>query len=150
VNELRDSIKGRYFDAIFELLRYNQLQDSFDFIAEALTAAGGDFYAVPGKGHEVAVTVSTKKKKDGTFVAAIYIGGTDVLRSKADAWDFADGIKQHSEIDPDTLNERLIKELVIPTRSLKVTYTPGATAQEKTLYIPRGWTVRKGPIDDLI
>ncbi|MCZ8173068.1 MAG: caspase family protein, partial [Brevundimonas sp.] len=102
--ELRSAIKSGYFDEIFELQRYNQLQDSFDFIGEALTAAGGDFYAVPGKGHEVAVTVSTKKKKDGTFVEAIYIGGADVLRSKADAWDSAEGIKQHSEIDPGTLN----------------------------------------------
>jgi hypothetical protein len=148
--ELRKSIKGGYFDAIFELQRYNHLQHSFDFIADALTAAGGDFYAVPGKGHEVAVTVSTKKKNDCTFVEAIYIGGVDVLRAKADAWDSADGIKQHSKIDPETLNERLIKELVVPSRSLKLTYTPGAAAQEEALYIPWGWTVRKGPLDDLI
>ncbi|MBF0246594.1 MAG: caspase family protein [Alphaproteobacteria bacterium] len=142
--ELRDSIKDRYFDAIFDLQRHNQLQNSFDFIAEALTAAGGDFYAVPGKGHEVAVTVSTKRNKRNTFVEAIYIGGADVLRSKADAWDIADGAKQHSMINPDTLKERLIMELVVPTRSLKITYTPGAAAQEETLYIPHGWTVRKG------
>ena len=146
--ELRTSVKGRYFNQAFELQKYSQLQDSFDFIAEALTAAGGDFYAVPGKGHEVAVTVSTKKKKDGTFVEAIYIDGVDVLRSKADAWDFADGVQQHAEIEPETLNERLVKELVVPARSLKVTYTPGSSALAETLYIPRGWTVRKGQIDD--
>lgn len=148
--ELRTSIKGDYFDATFDLQRYSQLQESFDFIAESLTAAGGEFYAVPGKGHEVAVTVSTKKGKDGAVIEAIYIGGADVLRSKADAWDFVDGAKLHNEIDPDTLNEQLIRELVVPTRSLKITYTPGAAAKEETLLIPRGWTVRKGQLDDLI
>lgn len=37
-----------------------------------------------------------------------------MLRAKADAWDFADGAQQHSEMDPVSLNARLIKELVVP------------------------------------
>jgi hypothetical protein len=78
--ELRKSIKGQFFDKLFELQRHQNLKSSFDFIAEALTAAGGDFFAVPGKGHDLAVTVSTAKKKGALFVDAIYVGGVNVLR----------------------------------------------------------------------
>jgi hypothetical protein len=50
--KLRKRIKTRYLDEIFELQQYEELKPSFDFIADALTATGGDFHAVPGKGHE--------------------------------------------------------------------------------------------------
>ena len=83
--KLRERVKRKYFEEIFELQQHDALKDSFEFIAKALTVAGGDFYAVPGKGHELSVTVSTKKTKDGTIVDAIYIGGTDVLQIK-DEW----------------------------------------------------------------
>jgi hypothetical protein len=56
---LRKSIKGQFFDELFDLQRHRDLKGSFDFIAEALIAAGGNFFAVPGKGHDLAVTVST-------------------------------------------------------------------------------------------
>ena len=78
----RDGIKGRYFDEVFKLQQYEEVKNSFDFIAQSLTATGGDFYAVPGKGHDVSVTVATKKTKDGNIVKSIYIGGVDVLQSK--------------------------------------------------------------------
>ena len=64
----RKLLKRQHLDEVFELQKYEELKPSFDFIADALTANGGDFYTVPGKGHELAVTVSTKKKKDGWWL----------------------------------------------------------------------------------
>jgi hypothetical protein len=61
--KLRDQIKSGYFDELFELQRYAELKDSFDFIAEALSAAHGNFYTLPGKDHDLAVTVATKKSQ---------------------------------------------------------------------------------------
>lgn len=41
--KLRRRIKNDYFDELFNLQRHSELADSFQFIAEALTAAGGSF-----------------------------------------------------------------------------------------------------------
>ena len=141
---VRKKIKVGMFSEVFDLQRYGDLQPSFDFIAEALTAARADFYAVPGKGHDLAVSVSTKKKKDGLFVDAIYVGGVDVLRAEEDAWDTDDGKPFYMRIDPDRLNQQLSEELVVPVRALKITYTMSEAAKADELRIPMGWTVSKG------
>jgi hypothetical protein len=64
-----------------------ELKSSFDFIAEALAAARGDFYTLPGKDHDLAVTVATNLVKKGYCVEAVYVDGADVLRAQPDAWD---------------------------------------------------------------
>jgi hypothetical protein len=69
----------------------------------------------------VAVTVSAKKE-DGYVVAAVYVGGANVLRPGEDAWDI-DGNKFYSRMGADRLNGMLTEELVVPTHLLKVTYT---------------------------
>lgn len=144
--ELRKKIKGGMFSEVFDLQRYNDLKSSFEFIAEALTAARADFYAVPGKGHDLAVSVSTKKKKDGLLVDAIYVGGVDVLRAEEDAWDTGDGKPFYMRIDAARLNQQLSEELVVPIRALKITYTMVEAAKADELRIPMGWTVRKGGV----
>jgi hypothetical protein len=141
--ELRDKIKTGYFNELFWLQRHARLKDSFEFIAEALTAARADFYALPGKGHEVAVTVSAAKRADGYAVNAIYFGGVNVLRPEEGAWDSDDGEKSYSPLGPDLLNERLTEELVVPTHLLKVSYTPAEAGDDRMLRVPVGWTVRK-------
>lgn len=139
----RDKIKGKYFDEVFELQQYEEVKDSFDFIAESLTATGDDFYAVPGKGHDLSVTVATKKRADGNVVHSIYIGGVNVLRIGGE-WTDADPM--YGRTDTDRLNTLLSQELVVPARLLKITYTP---ANPDDLRIARGWTVRKRqPSDD--
>jgi hypothetical protein len=142
--ELRKKIKSGRFSEAFDLQRYSDLKSSFDFIAEALTAARADLYVVPGKGHDLAVSVSTKKKKDGLFVDAIYVGGVDVLRAEEDAWDTGDGKPVYTRIDADRLNDQLSEQLVVPVRALKITYTMAEAAKADELRIPMGWTVRKG------
>jgi len=139
--KLREGLKNRLFEEVFELQQYEELKDSFEFIAEALTATGGDFYAVPGKGHELAVTVSTKKK-DGLLVDAIYIGGHDVLRIEH-AWG-ADEVR-YASTEPKDLIDRLRDQLFLPARLLKVSFTPKEAVSADELLIPSHWTVQKQP-----
>ena len=139
--ELRSKIKKGFFSEVFELQRFADLKASFDFIAEALTAARADFHAVPGKGHELAVAVSAKKHKGSLVVDAIYVGGADVLRPKEDAWDSDDGERFYARIGAERVNEMLSEQLVVPARLLKVTYTPGEAGLSDELGFPTGWTV---------
>ena len=142
--ELRKKIKKGMFSEVFELQRYQALRSSFDFIADALQAARADFYVVPGKGHDLAVSISTKKKKGGFFVEAIYVGGVDVMRAEEDSWDTDDGKPYYMRISADQLNRELSEELVVPARSLKITYTVADAATSDELRVPMGWTVQKG------
>jgi hypothetical protein len=140
---LRKSIKGQFFDELFDLQRHRDLKGSFDFIAEALIAAGGNFFAVPGKGHDLAVTVSTTKKEGTRSVDAIYVGGENVLREAEDPWLDADGNPIYSRTTPTHLEDELSEQMVVPARLLKVTYTPKEAGKADDLRIPKGWTVRK-------
>ncbi len=142
--KLREEIKGRCFNTVFELQKFAPLKDSFAFIADALTVAGGNFYAVPGKGQEVAVTVSTKKKKAAITIDAIYLGGVDILRLREDAQDRIGRADRETEIEPEWFVERLSQELVVPVRCLKISYTPAAAGAVQEFRMPRFWTVRKG------
>lgn len=141
--ELREFIKGRQFNELFELQRHQQLKSSFDFIAEALSAARGDYFTMPGKGHELAVTVSTTKKNDRVLVDAIYVDGVNVLRDEEDPWIDAEGKLIYSTVTRDKLERQLSEQMVVPSRLLKITYTPRELGNEKELRIPRGWTTRK-------
>lgn len=138
--KLRKSIKRRYFNQVFDLQRYEELQPSFDFIAEALVAAGGTFYAIPGKGHQVAITLSTKiaKNKDSAVVDGVYLGGANVL---CIADDYADDL-DYVQVDADEVAERFSEMLVVPERLLDISFSPPA-AKGKDLMLPRGWTLTK-------
>ena len=144
--ELRDAIKGGCFNEVFELQQHMELKSSFDFIAEALTAAHADFYVLPGKGHELSITVSAKRKKGNYVVDAVYVDADNVLRRDEDV--DGSGISDDEEpkfygIVPDQFNDKLSKELVVPARLLRITYTPRASGVSTKLKVPRGWTVRK-------
>lgn len=140
---LRREIKGRYFDEMFDLQKHKALADSFDFIAETLIASRGSFYAVPGKNHELPVSVATTKTKGGYQVDAVYIDGVDVLHAE-------EGKPAHTKSGSPVyvrrsareLEEQLCGELIVPRRSLKITYTPAA-AEKSELAFPLGYTVRK-------
>jgi len=130
--------QGAIFDDLFELQQHRDLKGSFDFIAEALIAAGGDFFVIPGNGHDLAVTVSTNKKTGNYLVDAIYVGGANVLREAEDPWLDADSHQIYSKISPALLEEELSDQMVIPTRLLKVTYTPNEAGKADDLRIPKG------------
>ncbi len=141
--KLREKIKGNLFNDLFDLQKHAALKESFDFIAETLTISRGEFYAVPGRGHELAVTIATKKVKDAFRVEAIYIDGADVLRpaDEEPAFDDDDDIR-YAERSPSGMQEKLSQELIVPLRLLNITYTPGA-ASKGPLKFPAGYTVRK-------
>ncbi len=140
---LRDEIKGKYFQEVFELQRHRDLKGSFDFIAEALLAARADFFSVPGKGHELPVTISTAKKDDLLYIDAIYVGSVNILKDPDEPWLDADDNPVYSTITQDNLEAALCEQMVIPNRLLKVTYIPREVAKNDTLRIQRGWAVRK-------
>jgi len=146
--KLRKRIKGDMFDELFDLQRYEQLGDSFDFIAEALNAAGGDFYVLPGKGHELAVTVSAKKKKDAHYVDAVWIDGKNVLGFESSAW--GDDNVTYGASGAERFKKLLSQQLVVPSRDLKLTFTPADAGSDDELRVPLGWSVRKASqiVDD--
>lgn len=141
--KLRSKIKANLFNELFELRRHAALQDSFEFLAETLVISRGEFYALPGRGHELAVTIATKKVKDAYRVDAVYVDGADVLRPEGEEWatDDEEG-KIYFRRTAADLEEQLSQELVVPRQSLKVTYTPPEAAMSE-LKVPTGHTVRK-------
>lgn len=141
--KLRPKIKSAFFDEAFELQRVPALRPSFDFIANALVAANADFHVVPGTGHDLPATVSTIKKKKGLLVDGIYIDGANILRASDDAWDTDEGEPLYYAISPAELVKRLSEDLAVPSRNLKVSFTPPAAADEGELRMALGWTARK-------
>lgn len=140
---LRQSIKGNLFDEVFGLSENDELKESFEFISHTLLAARGSFYVLPGRGHELAVTVAAKKVKVGYLVEQVYVGGENVLK-----------VEDKDDIDEDgkpldygrrcaeDLKEQLSQELIVPSPLLKISYTPGEAAKGVLLY-PSGYTVKK-------
>jgi hypothetical protein len=142
--ELREKIKGRYFNEVFALQRHAELKESFKFIAEALGATRGDFYSLPGKNHQLAVTVKTKKIKGYHRVEEVFVNGANVLRAEEEEGDvLAADERLHHHMDLASLNKRLSEELIVPSQLLNVTYTP-ALDDDPELAFPVGYTVRKG------
>jgi hypothetical protein len=125
------------------LQRHASLKSSFNFIADALTAARGDFYALPGKRHDLAVTVATKAEKAGSVVEAIYVGRQNVLRLEDVARGSDDGKPQYRHMYIADLEAQLCSELIVPARLLKITYTPVSDKKPEELRFPMGGTVRR-------
>lgn len=139
----RNKIKGGAFNELFALERVKTLRDSFDFISETLLASRSEFYVLPGRGHELAVTVATRKVKDVYRVKAVYIDGVDILRPEDDISDPGDeGPLFFIRRSADELREYLSAELVVPTRLLKLVFTP-VKAATGDFSIAEGYTVRK-------
>jgi hypothetical protein len=141
--ELREAIKGNKFDDVFDLQRFNQFKDSFDFIADALVAARGDFYAVPGKGHTISASVVTKAAKRGRLITGVFIDTVNVftLRDPEYAEDDEEPTLTRG-LGKDLFEAELAKELVVPTRLLQVRYNP-ALEPGDTLRYPYGWGASK-------
>lgn len=142
--ELRPTIKGRYFDEVFALQRHTSLKESFAFIAEALSAANADYYSLPGKGHELAVTIATKKVGDEYRVEGVYIDAKNVLRPVEgdDDWGVDTGTK-YRRLMRSRFEQLLSEDLVLPARQLKLTYTPTTPDEFDEIAFPWNRTVRK-------
>lgn len=136
----RSEIKGQRFNDVFELQRHKSLAKSFEFIADSLSAVGGDYYAVPGKGHSVDVTVATKKRGATFVVDAIYLGAKDILRVVEDEFTSADDTKN---IRAERFVEKLSQQLQVPRRLLTITYAPVDAGQAEKFQVAAGFTVAK-------
>ena len=141
---LRPKIKGGCFDEVFELQKVARLRDSFEFIADTLQAVGANYFATPGRGHELDVTIGTKKLKKGYRVESVFIGGQDVLEVPGDEHDDSDDGISYSRTVQERLEESLSVKLAVPQRLLHITYTPAHIGENDMLLVPRGWDVRKG------
>ncbi len=141
--KLRSEIKGNFFDEIFDLQKHTALKESFEFISETLVQSRGAFYAVPGRNHLLSVSVVTKKVKESFRVEAVYVDGIDILHA-ADEESADDDLdaRMYAWRTAGQFEEQLSKELVVPSRSLKVIYT-AADAATAMLRVPYGYTVRR-------
>ncbi|MCJ2065990.1 caspase family protein [Methylobacterium sp. J-088] len=141
--KLREKVKGNMFDEVFDLQKFPQFKDSFDFIAETLIGAHGDFYVVPGKGHTLSTTVVTKAEKRGNRVTGVFINTVDVFSATDPEYAVEEGEPTLARsISQDAFEDELAKELIVPKRLLQVRYTPALQPGEKIRY-PYGWGVSK-------
>ncbi len=141
--ELRESIKANMFDDVFELQKFSQFKDSFDFIADTLIAARGDFYVVPGKGHTLSVSVVTEKVKSGRRITGVFIDTVNVFASR-DA-EYAEDEEEPAltrGLTREEFEAGLAKDLIVPRRLLQVRYGPPLEHSD-TLRYPYGWSVSK-------
>lgn len=140
---LRNEIKGKFFEELFDLQKLTEFKDSFNFLSEALVAAGGDFHSVPGRNHNLAVSVGAKSVGAQYRVESVYIGGADVLHSVDDelAADHPDK-RTYGDYSSERLERLLSKQLLVPARNLRITVTPAEAAGGKLLF-PIGYSVRK-------
>ena len=139
---LREEFKSDYFEELFALQKHRELKASFDFIANALTSAKAKFYSLPGKGHELAVTVAIKEKGEAYVVTGVFINSANVLRSGDDARDKEDGEPRYRPLSQSDLEQDLSKNLVVPMRLLRITYTPAPPSDAADIKFPWGWTIR--------
>lgn len=142
--QLRDQIKGRFFNEAFHLQKYPELSGSFDFIAECLVTQADRFHAIPGKMHPVAVDVTTQKKGvNAHAVEAVYLGAVNILWLEDE--DFADDDGQplrYQTMDRSEFERRLAEEMAVPFHLLTVTYSSGKNGPHHVQF-PRGCTTRK-------
>ena len=141
--KLREKIKGNLFDEVFNLYKHKSLRESFDFISEVLLATNGSFHALPGRGHDLAVSVATTKIKDGFLVDGVYVAGKNVLKSEGeDHVDKNGKPREYSRRRAADLKEVLSHELVIPKALMNLSFSL-KEAEKGTLLYPMGYSVKK-------
>ncbi|MEP3895680.1 MAG: caspase family protein [Litorimonas sp.] len=139
--KLRPHIKAGYFNEVFDLQKHAIFKSSFEFIATTLQTARADYPTIPGSGHSLDVTVSSKKKKAGYLIDGVFIGGRNMLHIPEDDIDEIDGINPTSRTNCERLSDKLSEQLAVPLRLLNVTYAPAEIGEDDKLLIPRGWGI---------
>lgn len=141
--ELRDAAKADKFTELFELQKYDELRESFDFIAECLLPYGSRFYAIPGKYHSVQVDVMLSYQGDLYQVDEVCLAGRNVLVAEDMDWLNEDGTPaRYRNIPAEEFHERLTKELLIPDHLLNLTFSL-PIKKSKNLSVPYGFTAAK-------
>jgi hypothetical protein len=142
--ELRKKFKTEQFNNVFELQRFQELSESFDFISECLLSHGDRFYSIPGKKHSLAVHVVSSHGKTGTpKITAAHIGGTNILSSEEEFFADEEGEPIHyRKLALAEFEKQMSEEMSVPLRLLKVTYDFGREGIQEVRF-PWGYTLRK-------
>lgn len=142
---VRSRFKDRCFSDVFALQQFDELSESFDFIAECLLPDAGRFYALPGKKHEVVVDVTTKRNADDEYVVeAIHCGGVNILGVEPDSFaaDSEEPVK-HEKMSLSSFETKLSEQMMVPAHLLRVHYSAMKKGEYPRILFPMGYTVRK-------
>ena len=142
---VRSQFKDRFFADVFALQGFDELSESFDFIAECLLPDGARFYALPGKKHEVVVDVTTKRNADDDYIVeAIHCGGASILGVEPDSFatDPGEPVK-HEKLSVSSFEARLAEQMMVPAHLLKIHYSAMKKSGYPRILFPMGFTVRK-------
>ena len=145
--KLRETIKGKFFNEVFDLQRNHTFATSFDFIARCLKPHAARFHAIPGKTDQVVVDVvlqlQAKDADASSAVTKVYYAGQDLLRPEDDDIQPGDKPDSYSKFARAAFERRLSRQLVVPVWRLSVKYSGGA--EPEMVCYPRGWTVQRPP-----
>jgi len=142
---VRSRFKDRFFSDVFALQQFDELSESFDFIAECLLPDAARFYSLPGKKHEVVVDVTTTRNAEDEYVVdAIHCGGASILGAEPDSFaaDSKEPVK-HEKLSVSSFETRLSEQMMVPAHLLKVHYSAMKKSGYPRILFPMGYTVRK-------
>jgi hypothetical protein len=125
--ELRDRLKDRCFDDVFEYENYPAYKLSFDFIAACLTPYAHKFFTLPGKGHTVSPSVRLDQDNK---VESILVGGREILGHE-DEFDELLDVETYRERDVDRFEAKLARDMRVPVSRLNISYTPARKGLDK-------------------
>lgn len=141
--EIRDEFKMKKFKDVFDLIKYPEFSESFDFIAETLLLYQNRFYLIPGKVRNISVDIvfSSNSKNENT-IESVFFDGTDILR-KTDDYDdyFVSSNHKYANLKGTDIKDLLSEQMVIPINQLN--FSP-KIADFDSYYFPMGFTVIKG------
>lgn len=142
--ELRENFKRSKFNAVFELQKYPEFDESFKFISDILAIYTNRFHLIPGKNRNVSIDVETKTLKNGEHrVMGVYLGGIDILRESADFYLYEEnGVVPYEPLMKLELEKRLSEEMLIPISNLVIKFSFESDKKSRFLF-PYGYTVAK-------
>jgi hypothetical protein len=141
--EVRKKFKTDRFNDVFELQRFRELSESFDFIAECLLVSADRFYLVPGKKHSIAVHVVSSRGKSGPpKIKAAHVGSVDVMSLEDDFYTDEGAPIQYRKLTLSEFERHISEEMTVPLRLLTITYDFDRDAVREVRF-PWGYTLRK-------
>jgi len=136
--DLRDNIKGEYFNEVYAHSGNERLRPSYDFIVDCLKNAGAKLIVIPGTDQNVSVSVTLTPTEDNQLFAGLYLAGEDILDLTDSTNGFDDKI-YYSHIGQDNFEEQVSQTLKIPLRQLTITYEP--KLEKDNLKSPQYWKI---------
>jgi hypothetical protein len=138
--EPRKRPKINFFSEAFDLERYPEFRDSFDFIAGALASQASHMFAVPGKGQTV--TTDVKLGADNV-VEGVFVGGKNCFSESGGPFDLDDDKSIfYQTLTRDNFENELSQQMLVPKRLLKVVYSRSVKPSDE-IKLPYGFEVSR-------